>query len=180
MAKGERRRAKGDSRKALPSLHLACTIRFCFPNAGSVLTRGNPGPKWRNWQTRMVQVHVPARVWGFESLLRHQVRTFFEVPRCTRDFACGLPLRSRPQIGSSSSPFFGTKLGFFGPSLHSGFRLRAPASLTPANRLKFESLLRHQVRLPRSLAALGISPAGSRFAHARKAAQVRVPSSAPS
>ena len=27
---------------------------------------------WRNWQTRMVQVHVPARVWGFESLLRHQ------------------------------------------------------------------------------------------------------------
>ena len=32
-----------------------------------------PVPKWRNWQTRMVQVHVPARVWGFESLLRHQV-----------------------------------------------------------------------------------------------------------
>src|ERR1700747_1668984 len=33
-----------------------------------------PKPKWRNWQTRMVQVHVPARVWGFESLLRHQAR----------------------------------------------------------------------------------------------------------
>ena len=31
-------------------------------------------PKWRNWQTRMVQVHVLARVWGFESLLRHQNR----------------------------------------------------------------------------------------------------------
>ena len=30
-------------------------------------------PKWRNWQTRMVQVHVPARVWGFESLLRHHL-----------------------------------------------------------------------------------------------------------
>ncbi len=30
-------------------------------------------PKWRNWQTRVVQVHVLARVWGFESLLRHQV-----------------------------------------------------------------------------------------------------------
>ena len=29
-------------------------------------------PKWRNWQTRMVQVHVLARVWGFKSLLRHQ------------------------------------------------------------------------------------------------------------
>src|SRR5579872_7045688 len=32
----------------------------------------SPVPKWRNWQTRMVQVHVLARVWGFESLLRHQ------------------------------------------------------------------------------------------------------------
>ncbi len=28
-------------------------------------------PKWRNWQTRMIQGHVPARVWGFESPLRH-------------------------------------------------------------------------------------------------------------
>ena len=31
-------------------------------------------PKWRNWQTRMVQVHVLARVWGFESLLRHHLK----------------------------------------------------------------------------------------------------------
>ena len=31
-----------------------------------------PVPKWRNWQTRVVQVHVLAREWGFESLLRHQ------------------------------------------------------------------------------------------------------------
>ena len=29
-------------------------------------------PSWRNWQTRMVQVHVLARVWGFESLRWHQ------------------------------------------------------------------------------------------------------------
>jgi hypothetical protein len=29
-------------------------------------------PLWRNWQTRMVQVHVPARVWGFDFLQRHQ------------------------------------------------------------------------------------------------------------
>src|ERR1700691_2883045 len=28
-------------------------------------------PSWRNWQTRMVQVHVPARVWGFEFLRWH-------------------------------------------------------------------------------------------------------------
>ena len=33
-------------------------------------------PKWRNWQTRVVQVHVLARVWGFESLLRHQRNTY--------------------------------------------------------------------------------------------------------
>ena len=37
----------------------------------------SPLPKWRNWQTRMVQVHVPARVWGFESLLRHQSLSAF-------------------------------------------------------------------------------------------------------
>jgi hypothetical protein len=41
------------------------------------------------------------------------------------------------------------------PSLRSGFRQQAPASLTPAKRLK-----------TRSLAPLGISAAGSRFAHA--------------
>jgi hypothetical protein len=35
-----------------------------------------PVPKWRNWQTRMVQVHVLARVWGFESLLRHQLQSY--------------------------------------------------------------------------------------------------------
>ncbi len=27
---------------------------------------------WRNWQTRMVQVHVPARVWRFKSSHPHQ------------------------------------------------------------------------------------------------------------
>ncbi len=39
---------------------------------GTLLRSPFPVPKWRNWQTRMVQVHVLARVWGFESLLRHQ------------------------------------------------------------------------------------------------------------
>ena len=33
-------------------------------------------PKWRNWQTRMVQVHVLARVWRFKSSLRHQIFSF--------------------------------------------------------------------------------------------------------
>ena len=28
-------------------------------------------PPWRNWQTRMIQVHVPARAWWFDSTRRH-------------------------------------------------------------------------------------------------------------
>ena len=39
---------------------------------GPIVPGPCPVPKWRNWQTRVVQVHVLARVWGFESLLRHQ------------------------------------------------------------------------------------------------------------
>jgi hypothetical protein len=49
-------------------------------------------PSWRNWQTRMVQVHVPATVWGFESLRWHQVfpsiipdNVKFEVQRLSAD-----------------------------------------------------------------------------------------------
>src|ERR1019366_6581749 len=80
-----------------------------LPSRVASLTRIH-SPKWRNWQTRMVQVHVPARVWGFESPLRHH-----DLSR--------------------------------GPSLRSEFRLRAPALLTPARRLKFESPLRRQVFL---------------------------------
>src|SRR5579864_4747352 len=45
-----------------------------FPSQAPVFVwRPHSMPKWRNWQTRMVQVHVLARVWGFESLLRHHV-----------------------------------------------------------------------------------------------------------
>src|SRR6516164_1977197 len=56
---------------ANPSDHPVQSI--CSLNNGLLfLARNDPVPKWRNWQTRMVQVHVPARVWGFESLLRHQ------------------------------------------------------------------------------------------------------------
>ncbi len=51
-------------------------------------------PKWRNWQTRMVQVHVLARVWGFESLLRHQSlkspgACCFLPPSRSREQPCG-------------------------------------------------------------------------------------------
>ena len=41
-------------------------------------------PKWRNWQTRVVQVHVLARVWGFESLLRHQSFKISSLERIAR------------------------------------------------------------------------------------------------
>src|SRR5437667_8299803 len=41
-------------------------------------------------------------------------------------------------------PLVTISCGAGGPSLRSGFRLRAPAPLTPANRLKFESNRRHQ------------------------------------
>ena len=44
-----------------------------------------------------------------------------QILRCAQDFGCGLPLRSRPLQTD--------------PSLRSGFRLRAPAALTPARRL---------------------------------------------
>jgi hypothetical protein len=59
------------------------------------------------------------------------------------------------------------------PRLRSGFRLRARAALTPAQRLKFKSDRRLQHPDPST--ALGISPAGYpfRFAqpHARMTAQ---------
>src|SRR5271155_1429112 len=45
--------------------------------------------------------------------------------RFAQDFGSGLPLRSRPLIASTYEI----------RSLRSGFRQRAPASLTPANRL---------------------------------------------
>ena len=68
---GEKRRAKGEQRHC-EAPHHACTISL-LPEPRDASISLLPVPKWRNWQTRMVQVHVPARVWGFESLLRHQL-----------------------------------------------------------------------------------------------------------
>ncbi len=83
------------------------------------------------------------------------------------------------------------------PHCVSGFRLQAPASLTPAQRLKFESLsLRHHPRKNLGVAGpslrFGCRPrktlvcrppefgfAGSRFAHACTTPQVRIPVSPP-
>ena len=104
--------------------------------------------------------------------------------RIAQDFACGLPLRSRPQSAqvriSSSPPGFSHRevpwvqiLRLTRPrdarSDRSGFRLRAPASLTPANRLKFESRRPRQashkaLRSPPSALRKGCRPPA---AHAR-------------
>ncbi len=54
-----------------------------FTGSQSILVRLQ-GPKWRNWQTRMVQGHVPARVWGFKSPLRHHGSLTKRRTQCTR------------------------------------------------------------------------------------------------
>src|SRR5690242_6596044 len=79
---------------------------------------------------------------GFESLSRRHV--FARVLHFVQDFACGLPLRSRPHSGSSSNP--------------------SPSAMY----------------LHGSFTSFRISPADSRSAHARIAAQVRIPLPPPS
>jgi hypothetical protein len=54
-----------------------------FMGSPSILVKLD-GPKWRNWQTRMVQGHVPARVWGFKSPLRHHKSLIKHRGECTR------------------------------------------------------------------------------------------------
>ena len=70
------RRARGA--RSLDTGGLFCDTQSCcrsgFPDVSTV-------PKWRNWQTRMVQVHVLARVWRFKSSLRHQNSEQYEMPR---------------------------------------------------------------------------------------------------
>src|SRR5437763_13102033 len=71
-----------DARARTQKSRTCLTLSFCLVRievavssfkAVSAAALRSHLPKWRNWQTRMVQVHVPARVWGFESLLRHQL-----------------------------------------------------------------------------------------------------------
>ena len=52
-------------------------------------------PKWRNWQTRMVQVHVLARVWRFESSFRHQLFGKRDASASRLLFAASLALAGR-------------------------------------------------------------------------------------
>ena len=57
---------------AFDTIRKPFKIDMYFPSQAPVVALApHSMPKWRNWQTRMVQVHVLARVWGFESLLRH-------------------------------------------------------------------------------------------------------------
>ena len=55
-------------------------------------------PSWRNWQTRMVQVHVLARVWGFESLRWHHGLRLMVAALELRRFRCILPRFPCPRI----------------------------------------------------------------------------------
>src|SRR5882724_8283350 len=71
----------------------------------------------------------------------------YEFLRFAQDFACGLPLRSRPQDGSTFCCVVAIMFPLRVPSLRSGFRLRTPAALTPARRLNF--LLATQQSWPR-------------------------------
>jgi hypothetical protein len=68
--------AHGRRADAFDTAFAICETQICCLFGG--VCRMLVVPKWRNWQTRVVQVHVLARVWGFESLLRHQKsRTVF-------------------------------------------------------------------------------------------------------
>ena len=51
----------------MSTLHATCGL------AGNLTSwlQSHHTPLWRNWQTRMVQVHVHASGWGFNSLQRH-------------------------------------------------------------------------------------------------------------
>src|SRR5216684_658635 len=121
----------------------------------------------------------------FESLRAHQIPPYPCLQRSlsplgispagSRFAHARKPAQVRISPGAPDSPLsLSTEI----PLSARDFACRAPASLTPANRLKFESLRAHQIPpypcLQRSLSPLGISPAGSRFAHARKPAQVRI------
>ena len=62
-------------------------------------------PEWRNWQTRMVQVHVLARVWGFESLLRHQQFNLGEpLPHLFHHGTCHRPIFENPSSPKPTPP----------------------------------------------------------------------------
>src|SRR5258708_38383936 len=92
----------------------------------------------------MVQVHVLARVWGFESLRWHQSNN--KVLRFAQDFASRLPLRSRPLNGSSSSPFDGTR-GTKVLRFTQDFPTRLPLPSPPPNGSSSGPLARTQASL---------------------------------
>ena len=46
-------------------------------NAMYICRAKNDLPAWRNWQTRMVQDHVGATPWRFESSRRHKKNRLF-------------------------------------------------------------------------------------------------------
>src|SRR5207249_9616169 len=129
---------------------------------------------------------TPANRLKFESNRRHQAATKIEILRCAQDF--GTRLRRRVNASSSSptaatrfharsfAAFSFTQTSWMEEILRCaqdfGTRLRRrvnASSSSPTAATRFSERLRRR----RSFAALRISPAGSRSAHARKPAQVR-------
>ena len=49
-----------------------CTV--ATPAMGASLVPCSLTREWRNWQTRRIQVPVPARAWGFKSPLAHSTQ----------------------------------------------------------------------------------------------------------
>jgi hypothetical protein len=75
-----------------PVAALAAARRLHFvPIAGGPIICDYDGshrtPLWRNWQTRMVQVHVLAREWGFNSLQRQFFDCGFRISDCGLEWA---------------------------------------------------------------------------------------------
>ena len=58
-------------------------------------------PPWRNWQTRMIQVHVPVRAWWFDSTRRHSRFSVLTVD-CSKTMLDSLQLE-RDSFSYSSS-----------------------------------------------------------------------------
>src|ERR1700730_15500786 len=59
--------------------------------------------EWRNWQTRRIQVPVPARAWGFKSPLAHLLSALGNTPRSARDTSPGANSGCRQDLSTGQA-----------------------------------------------------------------------------
>ena len=85
--------------------------------------------------------------WAKRFCFRYNLETQFRhnAPVAQLDRVLGYEPRGWEFDSLRAHHFFPTRRYCPDPSLRSGFRLRAPASLTPAKRLKFDSLRAHHL-----------------------------------